>query len=122
MLSLPVCGEYYVPHRESRLELRSKMATRTELGDACAIHKVALATTKFKMLIKIWSERIQNLSKCNVTSGWVLGYPQLASLLRIAQPCSAQPARAPRQLPGTSLPQQAQLSVRSALCDYQLIL
>lgn len=61
---LPGCGEYYLTHRDS-LELRSKMAMKTEWGVAFAIHNVALATTKFKVFIKISSNWIQKPIEVN---------------------------------------------------------
>lgn len=73
MLSLSVCGDYYLPHRQSCLELRSKMAMRTDWGVASTIHNVVLATTQFKVSIKIWSDWIQTLSK------WMIKPPHFSS-------------------------------------------
>ena len=60
---LPVCGKYYLTHRDSRLELRSKMAMKTEWAAAFAMHNIDLGSTNLEVFIKISSDLIQNLLK-----------------------------------------------------------
>lgn len=59
---LPVCGEYYLTEIVV-LNRGSKMAMKTEWEFALEIHNEVLATTKFKVFIKISSDWMRSLLK-----------------------------------------------------------